>query len=191
MTSSAQARSAEVACDPPEIAVTPAPTRAGVLGMARTTEGCPPRAVSRRRLGMPATMDRTRVTPTAPRTRQAPSATSGLTASTVPATAHRACRRGGPVRGRRSPATPGNSQLPARRGAAADVSATATCSGVTHPEARSPPNRALPIFPPPTMSRVCAMGGRYRRRRAVHRRGRRRYMVGWARVMAVGKWSST
>ena len=83
MTSSAQARSAEVAWEPPEMAVTPAPTRAGVLGMARTTDGCPPRAVSRRWQGMPATMDSTRVTPTAPRTRHAPSAASGLTARTA------------------------------------------------------------------------------------------------------------
>ncbi len=75
--------------------------------------------------------------------------------------------------------------------------------GAIQPDARRPPRRALPILPPPTMSRVRAMDGRYpvgkvgtgggraRRARRYDRRGRRRYMVGWARVIAVGKWSST
>ena len=72
-------------------------------------------------------------------------------------------RRRGRSRAASSTRTPGNSAVSSWR-RAADVSATATCSGATHPEARSPPNRALPILPPPTMSRVCAMGGGYRSR---------------------------
>ena len=192
MTASAQARSADVACEPPASAVTPAPTRAGVFGMARTTQGWPPRAVSSRTLGMPATTDSTRRTPTAPRTLQAPSAPSGLTASTTPERSDGSRTRSFP--GTSTIKTPGNSRSSSSR-RAVDVSATATCAGVAHPEARSPPNRALPIFPPPTMSRStvggCAMGRRLPVREAGHRqgpwsvvgignhrRGRRRYILG-------------
>ncbi len=81
---SAQARSAALAKEPPDIAATPAPMSAGVFGMARTTAGSPPSACSRRWQGTPATIESTRRTPLTPSARQAPSAWSGFTASTAP-----------------------------------------------------------------------------------------------------------
>ncbi len=85
------------------------------------------RRLQPRAAAMPATMESTRVTPTAPRTRQAPSATSGFTARTAPASRSARVLEEVPARehrGSRRRGTP----APARR-RSADVSTTATSLG--------------------------------------------------------------
>ena len=66
---------------PPDMAATPAPISAGVLGMALTTTAPDPRAASRRADERPATIESTRAIPTAARVPSTASATSGLTAN--------------------------------------------------------------------------------------------------------------
>ena len=139
------------------MAVTPAPTTAGVFGMARTTTGWPPSAVSRRTDGTPATIDSTRVTPAAPRIRQAPSAASGLTASTAPAHCSATSSAGRP--GASESRRPGTLGQLGRRSADRSRRPRVARRRPAGPE--ETPSRALPILPPPTMSRDVTCDGRY------------------------------
>ena len=83
------------------------PTSAGVFGIARTTAIPPPSAASRRPVGTPAAMDRTRPHPAAATAAQASSTSAGFTATTAPSAAT----------GRPRPERPANRapEVPARR----------------------------------------------------------------------------
>ncbi len=80
---SAQSRSASVARVPAAMAAAPAPTRAGVLGMARTTGRGWGRAPSIWARVTPAAMDSTRPTPAGSEAHTA-ATWAGLTARTTP-----------------------------------------------------------------------------------------------------------
>ncbi len=69
------------------MAAAPAPTSAGVLGMARTTGVPGASAASMRASVTPAAMDSTRPTSRSARSRQTASTWSGLTATTTPSAA--------------------------------------------------------------------------------------------------------
>ena len=142
---------------PPEMAVTPAPTRAGVFGHGPHDDGLPPQR------GLQ------------PRRRHAghdgehpghPRDAEGAAGPLRHVGLHRQHRAGQALprvgeqtrlgRGRptRSPACSAASS--SRRSATG--STTVTSPTPAHPERSSPPSRAPPIFPPPTMSRLDTRG---------------------------------
>src|SRR5437764_4262842 len=124
------------------MAVAPAPTRAGVFGTARTTAAPPPSQSSRRSMATPVTIETSRSAPTSATCRHAASASSGLTASTVPSAAT----------GAASTTTPGCRSTSAER-TPGSFSLTASSDASAHSVASSPPSRASPIRPPPTITR--------------------------------------
>ena len=146
---------ADVANEPPDIAATPLPTSAATLGMARMTAGSPPSAISSRWHGTPATMERTRVTP-------ARDTASARHAGLGRVGLDREKDTGQPVAAGLEQVGLGCVQLcagpgrapRARRAARPLVRPRPRRLAASTPVPRSPPSRAPPIFPPPTMSRL-------------------------------------
>ena len=135
---SAHARSASVAARPAQMAEAPSPTRAGVLGMARTTGVPAPTAASRLAVETPAAIDSTRRVPARWASARAATTSPGLVAATTSAAGAGVSRT----------ATPGNRAVSSAR-RSATTSTTATSGAVTDPDARRPPNRASHMRPPP------------------------------------------
>src|SRR5262249_17783858 len=96
---SAHARSSSPASRPGAMAAAPAPTSAGVFGMARTTAMPDPNPASSVASGTPAAIDSARWQPASAAARHAPGTSPGLTAITTPS----------PAQGSASTSTPGNS----------------------------------------------------------------------------------
>ena len=101
-------------------------------------------------VGMPATMESSRVTPHTPRARQAPSAASGLTASTAPPSP---ASSSSPVQGRPRRAARGVRRR-ARPSARRRARSPRCRRRRSIPPAAARPAVAPPVFPPPTMSRL-------------------------------------
>ena len=142
-TASARSRVAFVACDPAASAVTPLPTRAGVFGIARTTDEPWPRCVFDR-LGAHPGDDRHEPVGADGSTRicsSAPAASCGFTASRTPRACAARIRRIASRRGTERVAD----LLEPRR---STMSAKIRSSGV-HPCASRPRASASPIIPAP------------------------------------------
>ena len=143
----AHSRSSDDAADPGAMAAAPWPTRAGVLGMARTTGVPAGRPASMASVRTPAAMHSTRPVPAAASAGSTAATTSGFTAITesVPGT------------GSLDTDTPGTAAKTAswREGSG---STTWSSSAEAQPLAVRPTSRASPILPPPiTCTRTMAI----------------------------------
>ena len=142
-TACAHSKSAWVACVPPAIPEAPCPTRAGVLGIARTTATPAPQADSRVFIVTPAAIDKSLVAPAPTQALAATGTSGGFTAMT--AEPH------GPIVA--EIVTPGKSCAKCWR-RASRTSTIIRSLGVTKPDDNKPPASAAPIFPPPTMAKI-------------------------------------
>ena len=150
---SARWRPAASTCGAAYRPVTPAPSRAGVLGMQRTTGSSPPSHCWIRATGMPAAMDTTsgRAACAGPASgSQAARMACGLTASShspAPATA------GGPSS---KPCTPKSATSAWRNSATGSAT---RMREVSKPRRDRPPIRLRAMLPPPMKARVSGEGG--------------------------------
>src|SRR4051812_32601361 len=144
---SAHARSSSPAHVPAAMAAAPAPTNAGVFGMARPTGVPSPTQRSRLARGTPAAIDSTRCTPASATARHAPSTSPGFTAITAPSHAI----------GESVMSTSTNVAASSLRRASMG-STTMSSSARAHCAPNNPARRASPIFPPPTMARRVLIG---------------------------------
>ncbi len=132
---------------PPEMAAAPAPTRAGVFGMARTTAASVPTASSITAVVTPAAIDSTRPAPARPAAAAAAGTSPGFTASRAPS-----ARPSNPL----VATTPGRASASHSRRAATG-STTTISEAEPQPDDTSPPTRAAPMLPPPNTTNLTVM----------------------------------